>query len=86
MSSAEITHRLNRIIGQLEGLKKTIQSEEQEDCLKTIQQLKASINGLKKFGEHYIKNHMKECVQTNAKTKSEMEAMLSEIISSAFTL
>lgn len=86
MSSTDLVHRLSRIIGQLEGLKKTIQSDADNDCLATIQQLKASINGLKKFGESYVKDHMKECVQQNNKNKEEMEAMLSEIISGAFSL
>ncbi|MGC6366704.1 MAG: metal-sensitive transcriptional regulator [Candidatus Marinamargulisbacteria bacterium] len=86
MENDAITHRLSRIIGQLEALKKSINTADENDCLKTIQQLKASINGLKKFGEHYIKNHMKECVKKGSHSKEEMEAMLSEIISGAFSL
>jgi len=86
MSATDLIHRLSRIIGQLEGLKKNIQSNADHDCLATIQQLKASINGLKKFGETYVKEHMKECVQQNSKSKEEMETMLSDIISGAFSL
>jgi CsoR family transcriptional regulator, copper-sensing transcriptional repressor len=86
MSSTDVIHRLNRIIGQLEAIKRSIETPEQDDCLKTIQQLKASVNGLKKFGEHYIKGHMKECVNANSKSKQEMEDMLSDVISSAFSL
>ena len=86
MSSTDVIHRLNRIIGQLEAIKRSIETPEHDDCLKTIQQLKASVNGLKKFGEHYIKEHMKECVNANSKSKQEMENMLSDVISSAFSL
>ena len=86
MDNKHIVNRLSRIIGQLEAIKKNINDDSSNDCIVTIQQLKASINGLKKFGEQYIKNHMKECVDKNMKSKKEMEAMLSEIISSAFSL
>lgn len=86
MSSSDLIHRLSRIIGQLEGLKKTLQCDTDHDCLATIQQLKASINGLKKFGESYVKDHMKECVRQNKTSIDDMESMLSDIISGAFSL
>lgn len=86
MSSTDLTNRLSRIIGQLEALKKSIHSSENHDCLATIQQLKASINGLKKFGESYVKEHMKTCVRQNKTSSDDMESMLSDIISGAFSL
>jgi CsoR family transcriptional regulator, copper-sensing transcriptional repressor len=82
----KLIHRLNRVSGQIEGLKKSLSEESEEDCLKTLQQLKASINALKKFGEAYIQNHMHVCLKTSAKSTKDMESMLSDIISGAFSL
>ena len=55
MQNEKLIHRLNRITGQIEGIKRKLESEEDADCVQTLQQLKASINGLKKFGEAYIR-------------------------------
>ena len=85
MSELELTHRMNRIIGQLEAIKKTIQHPESDDCIKTIQQLKASINGLKKFGEHYIQTHLSDCMEQSTLSKKEIQQTLSKIISSTFS-
>lgn len=86
MDNTHLVHRLSRIIGQLESLKNHINTNESADCIKTIQQLKASINGLKKFGEQYIKSHMSHCVKANTHSPDDMEKMLSDIISGTFGL
>ena len=53
--------RLNRAIGQIEAIKKELlKNPDDQDCLKTFQQLKASINALKKFGEVYMTEHLDE--------------------------
>ena len=82
----KLNHRLSRIIGQLEGIKSRHTHDTEKECLKTIQQLKASINGLKKFGEAYVQAHMKDCLNDSNKSKAEMEKGLAEVISGAFSL
>jgi len=82
----KLTHRLNRVIGQIEGLKRQVDAGTGGDCLKTLQQLKASINALKKFGEAYMKTHMGECLRTHSKSQKEMEDTLADVISGAFSL
>ena len=86
MSEDNVTHRLNRIIGQLEAIKRRVNSTDEHDCVETVRQLKASINGLKKCSEYYIKNQLKKCIQKNEKSADDIEKMLSDIISSAFSL
>lgn len=85
MDNSALTHRLNRAIGQIESIKKMLNSEREEDCMKTLQQLKASINALKKFGEAYISLNMEHCLSTN-KDLSVLKKDLKTVIQSAFFL
>lgn len=86
-ANQELIHRLNRAIGQLEAIKKTLASDEEEkDCIKTIRLLKAANNAIKKFGEAYVNEHLTECMLKEKSTKEEMKESLKEVISSAFTM
>ena len=86
MKNKELVFRLNRSMGQIESIKKSIENDNNEDCLKTLQQLKASINALKKFGEAYIQSHMKTCLKNPSHSKEEMMKMLTDVISASFSL
>jgi DNA-binding FrmR family transcriptional regulator len=81
----QLEHRLNRIIGQIEGVKRRALSDD-GDCVETLRQLKAAINGLKKFGEAYVLDHMDHCLKEKIKSPEDMEGQLKEVISSAFSL
>lgn len=81
----DLVHRLNRIQGQIEAIKKSIQSEEKEDCLKTVRLIKASNNALKKFCETYVNYHLDECINNNLNPKH-MEKELKEIVTSVFSI
>lgn len=85
MSNANLTARLNRAIGQVEAIKKQINSHEENDCLKVLQQLKASINALKKFGEAYMSEHLESCIAKGA-SSDDMKDNLKSVISGAFSL
>ena len=52
--------RLNRAIGQLEGIKKMI--EEQRYCPDIIVQLKAVRSAIKHVESNILKTHLEECV------------------------
>lgn len=82
----ELIHRINRIIGQLEAIKKTIKSNEKKDCVKTIRLLKAANNAMKKFGEVYVKDHIQECLLNKETFDKDMEENLTDVISSAFSM
>lgn len=79
----ELVHRLSRVQGQIEAIKKSLVKGEKKDCVKTLRLLKAANNALKKFGEAYASEHLKECIDSNI-PKDELEKGLRETINSAF--
>ena len=83
MNKEKLIHRLNRASGQIEAVKRMIQDE--NSCLETLQQLKASINALKKFGEAYMQDHLNDCLEKGL-SKSETKQALTTVISGAFSL
>jgi len=84
--SQNLVFRLNRVIGQLESLKKELNKDPlDQDCVKTFNQLKASINGLKSFGEAYMSEHLEECLKQEFEIKEIMEK-LKPVMNSIFKL
>ena len=84
--SQNLVFRLNRVIGQLESLKKELNKDPlDKDCVKTFNQLKASINGLKSFGEAYMSEHLEECLKQEVEIKEIMEK-LKPVMNSIFKL
>ncbi len=81
----DLINRLNRAQGQIEAIKKILESPDSTDCLKTMQLLKAANNALKKFGEAYVERHLSECIHRGVPER-ELESNLKEVISSAFSL
>ena len=84
MNPTELIHRLNRVQGQIEAIKKNL-LENPSECKKNIQLLKAATNALKKFGQAYVEEHMEECLTKNSDIRS-IESDLKVVISSAFSL
>lgn len=85
MKQDKLINRLNRVSGQIEGLKRQVEAGTDEDCLKMLQQLKASINALKKFGEAYVAEYLENCMQ-KGKSENEIKENLNAVISGAFFL
>jgi DNA-binding FrmR family transcriptional regulator len=85
--SAPLIHRLSRIQGQIEALKKTLQAGayEQEACLNNLRLLKASINGLKKFGALYVEENIQKCLAAN-KNPQDLQPLISSAINASFDL
>lgn len=86
MSQTELTNRLNRAIGQVEGIKKKLETGQAADCAAVLQQLKAAIGALKKFGEAYIHDNLTDCLYNNPKDIRDLEKNLKEVLSSAFQI
>ena len=84
MHTDPLVHRLSRIQGQIEGLKKIVASGN-ADCLKTIELAKASSNAIKKFAQAYVEEHLEQCVQEK-KALSELEGELKKVVQSTFSL
>ena len=85
MKNKELTHRLNRAIGQIESIKRSLLVDGNDDCIKTLQQLKASINALKKFGEAYMSEHLEDCIKEGVSSE-EMKKNMKKVISGTFFL
>lgn len=84
-SKQQLEHRLNRIQGQIEGVKRRLTSDD-DNCVETLRQLKAAINALKKFGESYVLDHVDHCISEKIDNPKEIERQLKEVVSSAFSL
>ena len=79
----ELVHRLNRIIGQLQSMRKRLETGE-NDCSNDVQQLKAASQALIKFTQSYIEEHMKGCMQSG-KTAKEVQKDLQSVIHAFFS-
>lgn len=84
MTSTPLVHRLSRITGQIEAIKKQVQ-ESDPDCKYILQQIKAVNSGLRAFGEAYVQAHAQECIK-NFDDKEKLTQDLSALISEAFRL
>ena len=85
-NTQNLIFRLNRVNGQLECLKKELNKDPlDQDCVQTFNQLKASINGLKSFGEVYMSEHLEECLKQKVEIKEIMEK-LKPVMNSVFKL
>lgn len=72
-----ITNRINRIEGQLHGIKKMI--DEDVYCKDVLIQLSAIENSVKSLSNHILENHLYTCVTTDIE-KGNLE-VVDELIS-----
>lgn len=84
MHTDPLIHRLSRIQGQIEGLKKIVAAGN-ADCLKTIELAKASSNAIKKFAQAYVEAHLEQCVEEK-RSLNELEGELKKVVQSSFSL
>lgn len=85
MDNTSLIHRLSRAQGQIESLKKGLESGQEKDCLKTLQQLKAAQNALKKFAQAFVEQHLDECMQKKLNPQQLQEG-LKEVVGASFAL
>ena len=86
LKNKHLIFRLNRAIGQIEAIKRDLSNDQEEqDCVKTFNQLKASINALKKFGQIYMSEHLDECLEHGV-DKEEISKNLKPILNGIFKL
>lgn len=92
MEKEKLIARLNRVIGQIEAVKKNIEGDtpDEKECLDTIHLIKAATNALKKFGEVYVQDYFDQCLSESPaiqdEEKNRLQKELKSIIQSAFTL
>lgn len=77
--SADIK-RLNRIVGQLEGIKKMIQ--EKRYCTDILTQTKAATSALKSLEATILERHLNHCVSSaiESKNKNESQKKIEELL------
>lgn len=61
--------RINNIIGQLEGIKKMIESE--KDCFDVLTQIKATKSALQSFTTQFVSGEFTSCMASCKKTEQE---------------
>lgn len=61
----DLINRLNRIEGQIRGIKKMV--EEDRYCIDILNQVSAASSALNSFSEKLLGNHIKSCVVNDIK-------------------
>jgi DNA-binding FrmR family transcriptional regulator len=64
----KVAQRLNRIGGQVEGVKKMV--EQGRYCVEVLNQIAAARAALSSVGQYVLEDHMKTCVATAIKKGS----------------
>ena len=70
--------RINRIEGQLRGLKIMIQ--ENRECMEVLKQVAASAGALRSLGMVILEDHLKGCMAAAVKEKSPTEDLVHQVI------
>lgn len=70
--------RINRIEGQVRGLKKMV--EENRDCLQVLKQIAAAGGALRSLGAVILEDHLKGCVAMAFETHDNESRLISEVI------
>ena len=74
----KIIARVNRIEGQVGGLKKMV--EEDRDCLQVLKQIAAARGALRSLGSVILEDHLKGCVAKAIQTRENESELIAEVI------
>ena len=75
---AKLIARINRIEGQVRGLKKMV--AEERDCLQVLKQIAAASGALRSLGTLILEDHLKGCVATALQTHANPSKLISEVV------
>ena len=81
---AKVMARINRIEGQVRGLKKMVEAD--RDCLQVLKQIAAAGGALRSLGAVILEDHLKGCVATALRTKENEQYIRTLFISMGRTL
>ena len=70
--------RINRIEGQVRGLKKMVQ--ENRDCLQVLKQIAAASGALRSLGSVILEDHLKGCVATAIQKQDDESELIAEVV------
>lgn len=71
--------RINKIIGQLDGIKKMIETE--KNCVEILFQLKAVRSAIKSLEGEILESHLKHCVLESFDSEENRNIKIEELIS-----
>jgi DNA-binding FrmR family transcriptional regulator len=75
---AKLIARINRIEGQVKGLKKMV--AEDRDCLQVLKQIAAASGALRSLGAVILEDHLKGCVATAIQNEENEAELISEVV------
>jgi len=75
---AKLIKRINRIEGQVKGVKKMV--EEDRDCMEVISQVAAAAGALKSLGMVILEDHLKGCVAQAIIDKNGPDELIAEAV------
>ena len=74
----KLIHRINRIEGQVRGLKKMVETD--RDCLQVLKQIAAASGALRSLGSVILEDHLKGCVSTAIQKQDHESELISEVV------
>ena len=75
---SKLIARINRIEGQIRGLKKMV--DDDRDCLQVLKQVAAAAGALRSLGAVILEDHLKGCVATAIQNHENEAQLISEVI------
>ena len=74
----KIIARINRIEGQVRGLKKMVETD--RDCLHVLKQIAAASGALRSLGSVILEDHLKGCVSTAIRSQGNESDLIAEVV------
>ena len=74
----KVIARINRIEGQIRGLKKMV--EEDRDCLHVLRQIAAATGALRSLGGVILEDHLRGCVSTAIQNQQNESELITQVI------
>ena len=74
----KLVARINRIEGQVRGLKKMVESD--RDCLQVLKQIAAAAGALRSLGAVILEDHLKGCVASAIQDQNNETELISEVV------
>ena len=75
---AKLIARINRIHGQVGGLKKMV--EEDRECVQVLKQIAATSGALRSLGAVLVEDHLKGCVADAIQNQSDASDLIDQVV------
>lgn len=75
---SKLIARINRIEGQVRGLKKMV--EEDRECMQVLKQIAATGGALRSLGAVLLEDHLKGCVVKAARDQGDTSELITQVI------